>query len=351
MLALRWHGKGDIRLDDVSLDAPLAPNMLEIEVAYCGICGSDVGEYVAGPVAIRHQINPLTGQGPPITLGHEFSGRIVGLGSEVTDLQIGDRVAADACWRCEICNECRSGRYNLCKFGASIGLASDGAFASHVRIPSYCAVPLPDAVSDRQGALLEPLAVGLHALDRGRARAGDDVVVLGFGAVGASTSVVARALGLHVIVSEPHAGRRTRAETMGFEAVDPIGTPREVAKAVRQITSGGSQLAIDCTGVASALEAAHGMVARGGSVVVVGIHKKPVVTDVKKLVLFEQGLLGSLGYANDLPRVATLIANGILDVDPLITRVVTLDDAVLQFDNLASGHSDDIKVLVTTDVK
>jgi (R,R)-butanediol dehydrogenase / meso-butanediol dehydrogenase / diacetyl reductase len=323
--------------------------MLDVEVAYCGICGSDVAEYSVGPVAIRPQINRLTGQQPPVTLGHEFSGRIVASGSEVTQFKVGDRIAADACWRCEDCDECRRGRYNLCQFGASIGLASDGAFAKIVRIPAYCAVPLPDEVSDQQGALLEPLAVGLHALDRGQARAGDNAVVLGFGAVGASTSLVARALGLRVIVSEPHDGRRSRAESLGYETINPVEAPRDVAKHVREITQGGVQLAVDCTGVALALDAAHDMVARGGLVVVVGIHKRPVAIDAMKLVLYERGIVGSLGYANDLPRVCSLIANGLLKPESLITRVVTMDAAVSEFDNLASGQSDDIKILVTQD--
>src|SRR5436190_19607553 len=183
MQALRWHGNRDVRLDEVDLSLPLGPGMVEVEVAFCGVCGSDVAECAHGPFAIRRRPHPLSGQAPPLTLGHEFSGRVVGVGEGVEAIRIGDRVAADACWRCGECRACRTGRYNLCAESGSIGLCSDGAFAPRVRFPAYCAVPLPDNVSNRAGALLEPLAVALHALDRVDARAGEICVVLGFGAI------------------------------------------------------------------------------------------------------------------------------------------------------------------------
>ena len=103
MIALRWHDREDIRLDEVDLRLPLDPSMVEVEVDFCGICGSDLAEYSKGPLSIRTSPNILTGQQPPLTLGHEFSGKIVAIGSDVTSVRVGDRVAADACWRCERC--------------------------------------------------------------------------------------------------------------------------------------------------------------------------------------------------------------------------------------------------------
>lgn len=200
MKAVRWHAAGDLRLDEVELRLPLGPGMVEAEVRWAGICGSDVAEY-RQPFAIRPgRAHPLTGQEPPLTLGHEFSALVTAVGEGVEGVAPGDRVAADACWRCGSCEACVSGRYNLCRLTGSIGLSSDGAFAPLVRFPAYCAVPLPDGVSDEAGALLEPLAVGLHALERGGARAGDAVVVLGYGPIGACTGMVARSLGMRVLI-------------------------------------------------------------------------------------------------------------------------------------------------------
>lgn len=347
MIALRWHDRRDVRLEDVELALPLGRGMVEVEVVYCGICGSDLAEFATGPFAIRRRPHALSGQEPPITLGHELSGRVTAVGEGVDNLAVGDRVAADACWRCGTCDACRSGRYNLCPLSGSIGLASDGGFASRVRFPAYCAVPLPDAVSDEAGALLEPLAVGLHALDRGGARPGDRVVVLGFGPIGVASAAIARAMGLSVLVSEPHAGRRGRADAMGFATFDPEGEARDVTRAVRARTDGGAQLVVDCTGVPAVLAMAPDMTTRGGTVVLVGLPKTPPELDAGRLVLFERSIVAALGYAHDLPRVAAMIASGALDVDGMITRTVTLDQAPEEFERLAADPGDDLKVLVT----
>jgi (R,R)-butanediol dehydrogenase/meso-butanediol dehydrogenase/diacetyl reductase len=333
-------------LEDVELTLPLDPDRVEIEVAFCGICGSDLSEYKEGPFAIRNRPHDLTGQAPPVTLGHEFSGRITALGSAVTGLKIGDRVAADACWRCGHCPACLAGTYNRCPFSGSIGLASDGAMAPRVRFPAYCAVPLPDAVSDRAGALLEPLAVALHALARVDAQAGETVVVLGFGAIGACTAEAAAAMGLRVLVSEPVAARRERARELGHAVHAPEGDARDVARSVRAMTGGAAQIVVDASGVPAALEAAPDMTARGGRIAVVGLPKHPPVIDAARLVLYERSLVGSLGYARDLPRAATMIAAGRLDPERLITRVIPLAETPNELERLAAGSTGDIKVLI-----
>lgn len=346
MEAVRWHGPGDLRLDEVELRLPLGPGMVEAEVRLAGICGSDVAEY-RKPFAIRPgRPHPLTGQEPPLTLGHEFSAVVTAVGEGVTEVAPGDRVAADACWRCGVCEACVAGEYNLCRLSGSIGLSSDGAFAPLVRFPAYCAVPLPDAVSDEVGALLEPLAVGLHALDRGGAAAGDDVVVLGYGPIGACTALLAAASGMRVLVGEPHPGRRARAEEQGCECFDPAGEPREVAKRVRGLTAGGTDVVVDCSGAVPAVEAALEMTRRGGRIVLAGIPKQPVPVDGGRMVVYERSLLGALGYHNDLPRVAAMIAAGRLEPSSIVTRRVPLAETAAEIARLAENPGDDVKVLV-----
>jgi (R,R)-butanediol dehydrogenase / meso-butanediol dehydrogenase / diacetyl reductase len=346
MQALRWYGNRDVRLEDVDLSLPLGPGMVEVEVAFCGVCGSDVAEYAHGPFAIRPRPHPLSGQAPPLTLGHEFSGRVVDVGEGVEGVQVGERVSADACWRCGECRACRSGRYNLCAKSGSIGLCSDGAFAPRVRFPAYCAVPLPRNVSDRAGALLEPLAVALHALDRVDARAGEVCVVLGFGAIGACSALVGRALGLDVLVSEPGDERRAHALDLGLRVHVPEGTPRDVSRAVRELTDGGADIVIDASGAPPALEAAPDMTMRGGRISLVGLPKHPPALDpARQLVLYERSLIGSLGYAHDLPRAAAMIAAGTLDPEPLVSKVVPLDLLPDELEHMA-GAPVDVKVLV-----
>ena len=346
MQAVRWHGNRDVRLEDVDLELPLEPGMVEVEVAFCGVCGSDVAEYAYGPFAIRPRPHPLSGQAPPVTLGHEFSGRVVAVAEDVSGVAVGERVAADACWRCGQCRACRVGRYNLCPLSGSIGLCSDGGFARCARFPAYCAVPLPDAVSDRAGAMLEPLAVAVHAFDRIDARAGEVCVVLGFGAIGACSALVGRAMGLDVLVSEPGGERRSKAVDLGLRVHVPEGAPRDVARSVRAATDGGAEVVIDASGAPPALEAAPDMTLRGGRVAVVGLPKRPPSLDpARQLVLYERSLVGSLGYAHDLPRAAAMIAAGVLDPEPLVSKHIALAELPGELEELARAPVD-VKVLV-----
>ena len=345
MEAVRWHAAGDLRFEDVELALPLGPGMIEVEVAYCGICGSDLAEF-RHPFAIRpDKVHPLTGQQPPVTLGHEFSGTVTAIGDGVDQVTVGDRVSADACWRCGECKACVEGRYNQCLYSGSIGLSSDGAFASVVRFPAYCAVPLPDGVSDEVGSLLEPLAVGLHALDRGHARAGERLVVIGYGPVGAATALLGRSLGLDPLVCELSPGRLARAAAHGFETHAPEPEKRDFAKAVRGLTGGGAGIIVDCTGAVPALEAALEMSERGGRIVCAGIPKKPVAVDAGRMVLYERELIATLGYANDLPRVAAMIASGALDPSVMITNRIALADVPAEIESMAADPRDEVKVL------
>ncbi len=345
MEAVRWHAAGDLRFEDVELSLPLGPGMVEVEVAFCGICGSDLAEF-RHPFAIRpEKVHPLTGQQPPVTLGHEFSGVVTAVGEGVDEVGPGDRVSADACWRCGECKGCVEGRYNQCIRSGSIGLSSDGAFAPLVRFPAYCAVPLPDAVGDDVAAMLEPLAVGLHALDRGEARAGERVVVIGYGPVGAATALIARSLGMEPLVCELSPGRLARAAAHGFETHAPEREGKDFARSVRGLTGGGAGVVVDCSGAVPALEAAMEMSERGGRIVCAGIPKKPIAVDAGRMVLYERSLIATLGYHNDLPRVAAMIASGSLEPSAMITNRIPLAEVADEIERLAGDPRDEVKVL------
>ncbi len=233
MRALRWHAAGDLRVEEVPDPGTPEPGMALVEVAQCGICGSDLAEFRAGPKMIRSTPHPLTGRSAPLTLGHEFSGRIVAAGD---DWPAGTRVTADACWRCGRCEACTSGDYHLCRYGGSIGLHSDGAFAPFVVVPEYTLVAVPDEVSDAAAAMTEPLAVGLHALDRGGTRAGDAVLVLGFGPIGAAAALLARALG-----ATPWSSSSTaRAASAPRRWASPRSTPARTSRGASAARSAGA---------------------------------------------------------------------------------------------------------------
>jgi (R,R)-butanediol dehydrogenase / meso-butanediol dehydrogenase / diacetyl reductase len=345
--ALRWHGARDLRLEDV--DEPAAPAAGEaiIEVAYCGICGTDLAEYTDGPVMIRPGPHPLTGASPPLVLGHEFSGRITALGDDVTGFEVGQRVTVDPCWRCDACYWCVRGDYHICKRGGSIGLASDGALAPFVRVPASGLVALPDEVDDRTAALVEPLAVGLHAVRRGAVSPGDRVLVIGCGPIGAAVILSARAAGALVYVSEPTAKRREVAMTLGAsEAFDPAASDvrREVYLATGKI---GPDVVFECTGIARMLPFAVDAVRRGGRVVLVGIGHGAAEVEAQRIVTYEREIHGSLGYRHDLPRVVELLRTGSFDPSPMITGAVPLEEAVEgAFEVLLADRGEHMKLLV-----
>lgn len=344
MKALRWHAARDVRVDDVEEPGLPSPGFTVVDVAYCGICGSDLAEYRSGPNLMSPRPHPLTGQAPPLTLGHELSGRVSAV-ADGSRLEAGTRVTVDACWRCNRCDACRSGDYHLCRYGGSVGFHSDGGFAARVSVPEYTLIPLPEGVGDEAAALTEPLAVGLHALGRGHVDAGDDVLVLGFGPIGAAAALCARAVGATPLIVERVPVRLGKAAEMGFatlEAGDEL--PRRVRRA---FGSGGADAVIESTGVAALLPDAVECAKRGGRIVLVGISGRPSRIESRRLALFERSLVGSLGYRHDLPRVVKMMQAGQLDPLPLIGDVVELSDAPAMFSTLASRPDERIKVLVS----
>ncbi len=342
MKALRWHGPRDLRIEEV--EEPVAPpGMTLIDVHYCGICGTDLHEYRDGPHLISSATHPLTGQAPPVTLGHEFSGTVLATG-EGSGVSVGDRVTADACWRCGGCDACAAGDYHLCRYGGSVGLHSDGAFAPRVVVPDYCLVSLNERISDEDGAMVEPFAVALHALERGGLAAGETVLVMGFGPIGAACALLARALGGRAIVVEKSQPRLELAASLDFAVLE---AGESLARRVRRATgSGGADLVIESTGVSSVVGEAVESTRRGGRITLVGLGAQSADLAVDRLVLFERSLLGSLGYRRDLPRVAQMIGDGLVDPGVLRSDIVSLEDAPTAFTQLASEPRERIKVLV-----
>jgi (R,R)-butanediol dehydrogenase/meso-butanediol dehydrogenase/diacetyl reductase len=345
--ALRWHGRGDLRLDDVA-EPGARPGEAVLRVAYCGICGTDLHEFGHGPNMIRTGPHPLSGEAPPMTLGHEMSGVVTGLGSGAPGLSVGDRVTIDPCLRCGECRWCLRGEYHICARGGSVGLASAGGFAPYVRVPLACVVRIPDGVGDREAALAEPLAVGLHAIRRAGVSAGDSVLVLGAGPIGVAALVAARLAGAaQLFVSEPNPVRAERAAALGATATfDPTTADvrREVFLRTGRI---GPDVVVEATGRPELVELAVTSVRRGGHVALAGISDSRIDVDLRQIVLFERSVSGCLGYNFDIPRVLDLMATGRLDASSLVTAVRPLSQAVETFAELTADRGRHLKVLLT----
>lgn len=347
MQALRWHGQGDLRLEDVPEPPDPLPGQAVVQVSYCGICGTDLHEQAHGPNLIRTGPHPLTGQSPPLALGHEISGTVTALGSDVPGIEVGTRVAVDPCLRCGQCRWCTHGEYHICAKGGSLGLAADGGFASLVTVPAEGLTPIPDTVTDEQAALAEPLAVGLHAVRRAGVQPGDKVLVLGAGPIGIAILLFAKLAGAaELFVSEPVAARADRARALGAtEVYDPTAADvrREVFLRTGRV---GPDAVLEATGRGDAAQLGISTVRRGGVAVLAGVSGADLQVPLGQIVYFERQVLGSLGYNFDIPRVLALIGEQRLDVSPFLTGTFPLSEGLDAFRALESDRGQHLKVLL-----
>jgi (R,R)-butanediol dehydrogenase / meso-butanediol dehydrogenase / diacetyl reductase len=344
MRALRWHGPRDLRLEDLAAPA-LRRGEVRVGVAFCGICGSDLHEYVDGPHAIPvGHPHPLSGGKAPLTLGHEFCGTVVETAD--TAVAVGTRVVVEPEYRCGECEHCRSGHYNRCRSMGFIGLMGDGAMADSVVVPAYTVHALPDAVSFEQAAVFEPAAVALHAVRRSGLASGDACAVFGMGPVGLLIVAMLRQCGAGAIVAvDLHAERLALAAAMG--ATVAVDASREDATAsVLRATGGlGAAVAFEAGGSQGSLHGVLACLRKGGEAVLVGLMGRAEI-DVFDAVNRELRLTCSVGYRGVHPTLIDWTARGRIDPAAIVTRTVGLEEAVSRgFEALLTDRSQ-VKVLV-----
>jgi (R,R)-butanediol dehydrogenase/meso-butanediol dehydrogenase/diacetyl reductase len=349
MRALRFHFARDLRIEDVDEPTGPGPGDVAVRVAMCGICGTDLHEYVAGPIVTPVEPHPLTGAQNPQILGHEFSGEVVAAGPGVTSVREGDRVAIMPLAYCGRCAYCRRGLQQLCVTMGCIGLSHAwGGMAQLATVAEYQVVRLPDAVSYEQGALIEPTAVAAYAVERGGVAPGDRVLVTGAGPIGALAALCAHSAGASAVyISEPNPARRARAEALGVSTVlDP--TDVDVPAFLREETDGlGVDVAIECSGHPNGFNGAIASLRRRGTLAQTGLFVGQASVEPMLWSLNDLSIIGTWCYwVYDFDRIAAQIAAGGLPVERVITSSVALDDAPDAFDRLASGVADEIKVLV-----
>ena len=348
MRAARFHGRKDIRIEDVA-EPELRPGTVAIDVAWCGICGTDLHEYLEGPIFIpaHGHPHPLTGEDTPVTMGHEFSGTVSALGDGVDDLTVGDGVVVEPYVVCDECPPCREGNYHLCTRMGFIGLAGGGGGLSEkVVVPRRWVHPVGDMPLD-QAALIEPLSVAHHAVERSGARPGQTAVVGGSGPIGLLVAAVLRGMGVTVIVSEVSSARIERAQGVA----DHVLNPRDgaIGDRVRELTDGlGADLGFECAGMNAVLDDVLDAVRPAGVVVNVSIWGAPATVDMQKLVLKEIDLRGTIAYVRDHAAAIALVQDGTVDLAPFITGRIALDDLVDEGLHTLIDHTDTaVKILVS----
>lgn len=349
MKAAKWYGKKDIRIEEAPMPPPPGPGDVQIKVAWCGICGSDLHEYLAGPIFIPTTPHPLTGKQAPLILGHEFSGEVVALGEGVKTVRIGDLVAPDACQHCGVCVTCREGRYNVCEQLAFTGLMADGAFAPYVNVPAALCYVLPPGFDLEAASLIEPLATGLKAVRLAGSLLGRTVAVFGAGTIGLGTIMCAKAAGASTVIAvELSSARKKLARECGADIIlDPKET--EVIAAIKAQTGGsGADVSFECVGHRETAPLAVDAVRNNGKAIIVGIFEEPSSFNFFSLSGTDKTVIGTLAYTiDDFQGVANLLASGQLRAQPLITGRITLDEIITRgFDELVHNKDENIKIIV-----
>jgi (R,R)-butanediol dehydrogenase/meso-butanediol dehydrogenase/diacetyl reductase len=340
MKALRWYGRRDLRYEDVPEPSP-GPGQVKAQINLVGICGTDLKEYATGPCMIP-------ADKVPVTMGHEFAGRVVAMGEGVTGFNVGDRVTGLGYWCCGRCYYCKRGLYNLCLNSDFTGLTKDGSMAEYFVAPDYSFYKLPDSVSDELGTLVEPLAVSLHAVRQGNVRPGDTVAIVGDGTIGLCCLLAARVAGATAVyVVAKHKGRGEMALAMGATAVIYLGDGEPISQ-IGGFTDGlGADVTIECVGQPDTPQLAVQLARKGGTVVILGVFEKPGSFDFSTMMFSERILVGSSIYVDEARTAIALLADGRIDPGCLITATVLFKDAVnVGFERLLTGKEENIKVLL-----
>ena len=335
MKAAVFRGIGQVEVAEVPVPEP-GPGEVLIRVGYCGICGSDLEAVHTGMYE------------PGLIIGHEFAGVIAEVGPGVEGWQVGDRVVVNDAIPCGVCPPCREGRLDGCEDLTMVGVTHDGGMAEYVRITARGLHRLPEGVTLRQGALVEPLAVALHGVRRSRLKPGDQVLVMGAGPIGLLTLQCALLAGARrVVVTEIDPTRAALAERLGAAAVlDP--TRENVGVALRGPIGGqGPDVIYICTGAPAPYQDAVSLVRKGGQVFVLGLCVEPVAADFMSVVLNDLCIEGSLAGRAEFPAAIDFVAQGRVDVEPLISHEIPLEEVVAQgFARLDTPGSGAVKILV-----
>jgi len=327
MQALVLETKNKLSLREIDLPQPFGPHDVRISINTVGICGSDVHYYEHG------RIGPFVVE-EPMVLGHEAAGTVVEVGSAVEHLKIGDRVCMEPGIPDPNSRATRLGKYNLdpaVRFWATPPI--HGVLRPSVVHPDFLTFKLPDNISFGEGAMVEPLAVGMHAANKAQIHPGDLGVVIGAGPIGIVTALSALAGGCsQILLIDVQQPKLDLAAALG--PIVPINAQKEDPKAIiSQLTDGwGADIVFECSGNERAAAGVFGLIAPGGTVVMIGMPGQPISYDVVAAQIKEARIEHVFRYAHVYDRALALMGSGKIDVKPLITDIFDFADSIAAFD-------------------
>lgn len=329
--------KGAKEFEIIEINEPVSKNgSVIIDVLKTGICGSDIHYWVGGqPVGL--------------VMGHEFCGVVVDPGSR-RDLNVGDRVTALPISPCGECEPCKSGNMQYCKetWTSAVGLSLDnpGGLTRRISIRPDMVLKVPEVMTDEEVAMVEPVAVGLHAAHLGNIAVGDKVLVIGGGIIGLVSAMFAKLEGAsHVVLTETNVKRGENAVKLGV--ADEWVNALDGEAIGKLVADGGFDIVLECVGNAPAVNSALTLVKQGGTVILVGVSTAAIETYTVMAVMKELTVKGAIGYTyHEFKSCIELIANKNIEVMKFVSDIVPLADTQKAYERLTSGTDEAVKILV-----
>jgi (R,R)-butanediol dehydrogenase/meso-butanediol dehydrogenase/diacetyl reductase len=351
MKAAVWHGQRDVRIQHVQDPPPPPPGQLQVKVDWCGICGTDLHEFLGGPlyIPVAHP-HPLTGVQAPVIIGHEMSGEVIAVGdSGSSNFAVGDRIAACPIIGCGTCRWCQSGSMAQCDRVAFLGTSwTGGALSEVLNLNAYQCYHLPESITDEVGALVEPFSAVVRAVHRSAPTAEDQVAVAGAGPIGLMAIMAAKIFGVKSVTAiEIAEGRIEAARQCGArEVINPQREDPE--KRALEITDGqGFDIVVECAGQPATALLAAKVTRTRGRLVIMGVFEKPAALDLTDIVFREKTITGSMSGYGLYEQTIHMMTDPRFRPDLLITDRIGLDQLVeTGYRSLLEEKDRNVKTLV-----
>uniref|UniRef100_A0A1Q3FSI7 Sorbitol dehydrogenase n=1 Tax=Culex tarsalis TaxID=7177 RepID=A0A1Q3FSI7_CULTA len=337
------HGPNDLRLEERPIPEP-AFNEVILEVDCCGICGTDIHFLKEGGFGSQMLIKP-------IVLGHESSGVVRKVGSQVTNLKIGDRVAIEPAAGCRTCDLCKVGKYNVCMNGKHCTTQkTDGNCSNYFAQYADCCYKLPDHMTMEEGALLEPLAVAVYATHRADIRLGSRVIIFGAGPIGLMCLIAAKAMGATrtVILDLDRVQHRLdlakKLGVTGAIAIAKDDKEDDLIRKIDEVLGGPADRVLECTGSQPGIRIAIKATRNAGRICLVGLGNEDVKLPMVDAISREIEITTAMRFNHDFPAALEIVASGYVDVKPLVSHHFDLKQVKDAFRVASQGEGN--KVLI-----
>ncbi|TGE39144.1 NAD(P)-dependent alcohol dehydrogenase [Desulfosporosinus fructosivorans] len=337
-------GLNKMEIREIEVPVPKEKEVL-VKLEYVGICGSDVHYLEHG------KIGDFIVNGDFI-LGHECAGTIVAIGAKVETLKVGDKVALEPGITCGQCEFCKTGRYNLCPDVEFLATPPyQGCLMNYIAFPENMAFKLPDMISTKEGALVEPLAVGMHAAKQGNVKLGDSVVILGSGTIGLVTLLACKAFGAtDITVVDVIPKRLEYAKKLGATTVINATEVDVLAEIDKLTNKKGVDIVIETAGSATTIAQTPYLIKNGGCIVLVGMAPQDIIEyNFAKILAKEAEIKSVFRYRNIYPQAIQAISKGVIDISGIITHEFAFDDVAKAFDFVINHKQEVVKAVIKID--